>query len=208
MPDQRLYNLAFRPDTYWDYVSRVSKLINAAVSKKSPLRLVEKDEAPATANEKRKDESVRILLDIAENLHPVYLAGQFLPDYEPDEVEIARIVLDNHAEDVYSIRARKGKKKISYRVVDEYITKFTVPINESDSELTFAELIQLIDGIHDIANDRTGFTNPFRDYNTDSVENLEEQIDFVVVTSLFYPELLRWYHEESIEWFEKIQAQR
>ena len=55
-----------------------------------------------------------------ERLDPRWMRGEYLPDYEAGEVEIARIVLASGTLDVYSVRARWVGGELRYRVVDEY----------------------------------------------------------------------------------------
>jgi hypothetical protein len=48
------------------------------------------------------------------------MGGEYLPDLLPNEVVIARITIASTTQDVTSVYARRGKKRIRYRVVDEY----------------------------------------------------------------------------------------
>jgi hypothetical protein len=42
------------------------------------------------------------------SLHPTLVGGEFLPDYKPQEIEIARITMDSTTQDVVRIRASPG----------------------------------------------------------------------------------------------------
>ncbi len=55
-----------------------------------------------------------------EAIHPSFMGGEYLPDFFPSEVEIARIELKSTTSDVVSIRARRRPKDqlIHYRIVD------------------------------------------------------------------------------------------
>jgi hypothetical protein len=53
-------------------------------------------------------------------LHPSFMGGEYLPNRQEAEVEIARITIDSTTSDVTSIYAKAGKSRIYYRVVDEY----------------------------------------------------------------------------------------
>ena len=46
------------------------------------------------------------------------MGGEYLPDYLPTEVEVARIDLQSIMRDAISIRACRDPKGIRYRVVD------------------------------------------------------------------------------------------
>ena len=73
--------------------------------------------------------------------------GDFLPEFMPGEVEIARLALESTTWDVISIRARPSSRGILYRVVDEY--ESTIPFHPKSSRrpLSFGRLIQAIDGL-------------------------------------------------------------
>lgn len=53
-------------------------------------------------------------------LHPSLMGGEYLPSRQETEVEITRINIDSTTSDVTSIYAKTGKKRIYYRVVEEY----------------------------------------------------------------------------------------
>ncbi len=53
-------------------------------------------------------------------MHPNFMGGEYLPDREDEEVEIARITIASTTQDVTCLYARRGKNRIYYRVVDEY----------------------------------------------------------------------------------------
>jgi hypothetical protein len=48
------------------------------------------------------------------------MSGEYLPDFEGDEVEIARVTLASATGDIISIRGRHEGGRIHYRIVDEY----------------------------------------------------------------------------------------
>jgi hypothetical protein len=53
-------------------------------------------------------------------IHPAFMGGEYLPDLQRNEVEIARITIASTTQDVTSVFARRGKHRIYYRAVDEY----------------------------------------------------------------------------------------
>jgi hypothetical protein len=55
-----------------------------------------------------------------ESIHPMFMGGNYLPDTEDGEVEIARIRIRSTTLDVTSVYARTEGGLIRYRVVDEY----------------------------------------------------------------------------------------
>jgi hypothetical protein len=130
-------------------------------------------------------------------LHPVFMGGEYLPDYKNNEVEIARISLKSSTGDVISVRALQREFVIRYQVVDEYGTRFKIQPEKTVEPISMGELIGLIDAA-EAEGGRKGLTNIFRDFNLD--KDPMELLDFVTVTSEFYPDLERWYRDEAKEW--------
>jgi hypothetical protein len=54
------------------------------------------------------------------SIHPMFMGGNYLPETNTDEVEIARIELNSVTYDVTCVFARFQNGTIYYRVVDEY----------------------------------------------------------------------------------------
>jgi hypothetical protein len=57
---------------------------------------------------------------VLEAIHPMFMGGNYLPDTEDGEVEIARIRISSTTFDVTSVYARADGGAIHCRVVDEY----------------------------------------------------------------------------------------
>lgn len=53
-------------------------------------------------------------------LHPWFMGGEYLPDRQETEVEIARITIASTTRDVTCVYARRARDRIHYRTVDEY----------------------------------------------------------------------------------------
>ena len=87
---------------------------------------------PSLSNEERRARSA---------VHPRFMGGEYLPDFEEDEVEIARLELASVTADVISIRGRKDEKGFHYRVVDEYDNDFL----SSPTEILTEEPLCLLD---------------------------------------------------------------
>jgi hypothetical protein len=74
-------------------------------------------------------------------------------------------------------------------------------------------LISLIDGTEGHfagGGPGKGLTDCYRDSNyqsDESLQHLDFLVDFVRVTSPYYPELERWYAEEAQEWYRKKLAE-
>jgi len=70
------------------------------------------------------------------------------------------------------------------------------------------ELIAPIDGTTGhLGGDRKGLTSAYRNYNLNGCD-AADLVEFVTVTSDFYPEIQAYYEEEAGEWLAKIEAGR
>lgn len=114
--------------------------------------------------------------------HPAQMGGEYLPDRQSMEVEIARITIDSTTRDVTSVYARRIEGGIAYRVVDEYEGDTLTGDTEMQSELplTLAELgIFFLGAWNLIAVVRDNFED----------DDDEGAMSFFSVESAFYPHL-------------------
>jgi len=213
MPDRNKYALGYRPESYWDEPERLLLAnIKGEHRRRKALELI-RDGQLETLDKwliaERLPDEVREALG---RIHPVLMGGEYLPDSAGGEVEVARISLQSTTSDVISIRARRTKDNIEYRVVDEYDTVFKFQPKNSKDPLALCEMIDLIDSVeHEGLEGLKGLTSSFRDMNLQIVaedpegtaQRARELVDFVTVTSSFYSELERWYHEEALEWLQE-----
>jgi hypothetical protein len=140
------------------------------------------------------------------------MSGEYLPDFEGDEVEIARVTLASVMGDVISIRARCHGARIHYRIVDEYEGETVYYCEPADSErpLTLRELIELMDNARGegmYPDYGTGLTTVWRDFHANNGSSPEEMARFVRVSSEFYPGLHRYYEAEAAAWLENRLAE-
>lgn len=217
--DER-FDFAFRPDTYWpdlpteETVSDVKGTVRRDVAR----RLL--SDPDPTAPEGVGDFLLGQDLgekgkDLWGSLHPRNLGGEFLPDPETGEAEIARIELASVTGDVCQVRARRGEGNcIHYRVVDEYWdegVRYLVSQETSDEPLTLGELIELIDtserGDEVYAG---GLVDSHRAYLFQEeawIDGPAEIAFFATVTSAFYPMLSEYYTARSEAWLAEIEAE-
>lgn len=75
-------------------------------------------------------------------VHLSFLAGEYLPDFEDGEVEVARIELNSVTGDVISVRGSQTLDGFRYRIVDEYDNECLLEPNEItvDKPLCLGEL--------------------------------------------------------------------
>ncbi len=222
MTENSNHNLQYRPESYFE----PSKVELTALSriKGEKRRRIAKDLAEGRNPEdldylesmalamlqdslasEELDEQKR---DALGKLHPSFMGGEFLPSLPREEVEIARIALESTTADVISVRARAGDGKIRYSVVDEYESDFNVDPQESDLPLTMEELVRLIDragiGLSVEEDGEANLTDSFRDMNLSGVGDPAELIDFVTVSSEFYPQLEGYYRERALAWADRV----
>lgn len=195
--------LTFRPATYWPEDSlRVALFgnVKGQVRRRMILdALATGDCPPAALLAPGLPEPLRQAVG---RIHPMFMGGEYLPDYEPREVEIARIELRSTTRDVISVRAGLEEDgTFCYRVVDEYGTWFALPIRTSEQPLTLGELLQVFE--ESSCPDRTGLVMPILDMNAESVDP-DALRGFITVSSEFYPQLCGIYHDRCDAYLDSL----
>ena len=183
-------DLSYRPLTYWPEDS-VRLAILGNIQGEARRRILQEaldsgdsDFPPEALLQPVLEPELRRLLG---KIHPMFMGGEYLPDYLPEEVEIARIAMESTTADIISIRAfMAADHLIHYRVVDEYETEFSQPISESPTPLSTEELIHLIDTSD--GHGEPGLVLPFLAMNAE-YDDPERLRDFITVRSDFYPDL-------------------
>ena len=207
MANPENFDLDFRPRSYWgpmDFETQIGSSVKGELRRGQEIN--DADEVhfdPEIIAEKLSDEH----RNAVGRVHPWFMGGEYLPDLLPNEVEIARIVLKSATMDVVSIRARRTKHRIVYRIVDEYEPEFweeqySLTKKTSVKPLSMRELIELIDCACE-----GGLVGGGRQSNYsglgDEHEDPEDYYDFETASSAFYPEIKRWYDTLNEEWLEK-----
>jgi uracil-DNA glycosylase family 4 len=226
MPDRTKYDIDFRPESYWDDpVQMLLANIKGEHRRRNALELIREGRLDALEQWLISEKLSPELRELAGRIHPMFMGGEYLPDCEQGEVEVARVSLESTTADVISIRAKRDGDVIKYQIVDEYESEFEFAPTSSKEPLTLGELISLMDSVEYSSEDGglqgpRGLTTFFRDSNLQSYSHhwdsgLERNIyypdeilhdgarrlvDFVTVTSSYYPELVLWYREEAQEW--------
>ena len=124
-------------------------------------------------------------------LHPSFMGGEYLPNRQETEVEIARINIDSTTSDVTAVYAKAGKNRIYYRVVDEYNgdTLSEKRTRTSKQPLTLGELVEFFLGAWHL--------NEVLEMNELDREGAH---DFTHPSSEFYPEFSRAIRAKINEW--------
>jgi hypothetical protein len=135
----------------------------------------------------------RISLDPEERraraaVHPSFMGGEYLPDFEEGEIEVARIDLRSTMADAISIRLRRLPEGFAYRVVDEYMDENVNGLLEAPTSLLadrpltlaqFGEFVVRTSRIQEICD-------------PDRFDDVDEAQCFVRASSEFYPQFSRY----------------
>ncbi len=140
-------------------------------------------------------------------IHPSFMGGEYLPNYQRSEVEIARIEPESTTSDVISLRARSVGSRIKYRLVDEYETEFRLPQQTSARPFSLGELVRFLDSVERVDNTEPswaqfGFVLLYSQWNLECGADLETLRNFVRVESDYYPDLASHYTKAIEEWYE------
>jgi hypothetical protein len=207
-------DLSFRPETYWPEEHAFEKIVSRVKGEQR------RQWAQALLSEGRVEE-LRARIDdgtFAEDLsdedlkewgriHPENLGGEFLPASGLDEVEIGRLVFGNATADVESILARRTADGIVVSVVDEYDTDFEDGQRTYVRPLTLGELVEFIDSYsHPNPENGSGglVLGLVRNMIEAGYEDAASLIEYVNVSSAFYPDIQRYYENKIGELFLEI----
>jgi hypothetical protein len=126
-------------------------------------------------------------------IHPVYMGGNYLPDAEDGEVEIATVRLKSTTFDVTSVFARAEDGMIHYRVVDEYGGDTLQGTSETSTRepMTLGEFADFFLGAWPLVDV----------VEMNFVDDLEGGLGFFSAISEFYPDLHSLFTERVEERF-------
>jgi hypothetical protein len=113
---------SYRPTNYFwahDRGIRLASNIKGAERKALYERLLKEGDS-AACDELLTQSSLTVEQRRRANVHPAFMGGEYLPDCDPNEVEIARITIASTTQDVTCVYAKRVAGGIDYRVVDEY----------------------------------------------------------------------------------------
>lgn len=189
-------DLDYRPDTYF----RPQKLERYLLSKVKGAVLRRELEALFDAG---RHAEVRTLLTAEgissadrkalESFHPMFMGGNYLPDTEDGEVEIARISIKSTTYDVTCVYARPDGGSIHSRVVDEYGGDTLQGTTEArtDKPMTLGEFADFFLSAW-----------PLIDVLEMNFEgDLDASLDFFTAESEFYPDFDRLCRQRVIAQF-------
>ncbi|WP_213684983.1 hypothetical protein [Roseicyclus sp.] len=194
-------DLEQRPKTYFSPQPMVTYLVekvkNAAIRERLELLLSEGrieeikellDEVGITAN------SIQSL----EAIHPMFMGGNYLPDMDEGEVEVARIEIASTTGDVTCLFAKKENGIIKFRVVDEYggdTLNFPTEVT-TDEPMTLREMTEFFHSAWSLID--------VLEMNFDG--QLEPALAFFKAKSKFYPEFDELCRERVVAAFPKAET--
>jgi hypothetical protein len=199
----------FRPTSYWDEKTveqAILKNIKGEFRRKAIREALNNEKIEGIPEEFLEETLSKNIREATGRIHPHLMGGEYLPNYEAGEIEIARISLESTTNDIISLRAQRTKEgDIHYKIVDEYNSDFSLSCKASKNPLTLLELATLLENSYQIdvpINLIVGF-NEMNYYYTD-IETLK---NFTSVNSEFYPQLYN-HCEKVIEgWVKEKQEE-
>ena len=139
---------SYRPtDYFWAYDRNIRLASNIKGAERKALyeRLIKEGDS-MVCNEILTQSSLTIEQRRIANSHPAFMGGEYLPECDFNEVEIARITIASTTQDVTCVYAKRVTGGIEYRVVDEYegMTLDDESIKFKSELMTLSELIQFL----------------------------------------------------------------
>ena len=135
------------------------------------------------------------------SIHPMFMGGEYLPDCNSGETEIARITLRSTTQDVISIRAKEEDGELLYSVTDEYDeSEFTLWRDSSPKPFSLKELIEFLDNSSHGNGYPGGLSLSYNNSNADGGLDRENLEDFTTISSEIYPQLEEHYNRIFADW--------
>jgi hypothetical protein len=194
-------DLEYKPKTYFGPQPLVRYLIDqvkgAVVRERLELLLSEGKMQEIHAlldGEGVTTNSIRYL----ESVHPMFMGGNYLPDMEDGEIEIARIEISSTTHDVTCLFAKMENGEIQYRIVDEYDGDTLI----SPKEMTTDEPMTLKDMTDFFLKSWSLIEVLEMNFEGD----LEPALEFFQAKSKFYPDFDKLCRERVIEAFPEPEA--
>ena len=197
---------SFSPPSYWeetDPLSTILRNIKGTNRRRMVTDFWNEGKLDDLDKAYLEDDTDPTLQACLESIHPTFMGGEYLPDCQPTEVEIARVELESTTADVISIRARRlsSDKLIHYRVVDEYDTTFEIDPESSKEPLTHDELTALIESTS--FGEGSDLALGYNQMNFEGCGDAESLRHFTTISSSFYPGLHDHYEAVFEQWVEE-----
>ena len=207
----------FRPESYWAPARNPLEAALRNVKGRNRREMI-RDYHKAGKLEQLDEDLLTDTLDTETRvslgqIHPSFMGGEYLPNYDRSEVEIARIELESTTSDVFSLRARPVGSRIKYRLVDEYQTEFRLPQQTSARPFSLGEFVRFLDSVERVdagepSWNQFGFVLSSNQCNLECGSDLEGLRDFTRVESDYYPDLASHYAKAIEEWYQARLTER
>ena len=203
---------SFRPQSYWEESDPLSAILRNVTGENRRQMITDYWKAG-----RLEELDPKLLQDETDNesrmrlgpIHPSFMGGEYLPSYQPGEVEIARICLQSTTSDVITLRARPVPNGIAYRVEDEYEGEFVLPILFSEQPLTLEELIrQFEDGRLKELDWDGGLALGYNNMNADGGSDCEGLRHFTHIGSTIYRQLTTHFENVFDHWVKETCEER
>ena len=198
-----------RPSSYWEDetpAQAILKNIKGQIRREEIRKALENgtlESIPEEILQEKLSDNVR---KFTGRIHPCFMGGEYLPDCEAGETEIARIALKSTTSDVISIRARRTTKgTILYRVVDEYEGGFHLSRKRSKRPMSLREMIAFLERTG-LEGTRGGLMLGYNNLNADILGERESLRHFTRISSENYPQLFDHCEHVFDEWAEEAFA--
>ena len=202
---------SFRPKSYWDEDTVLQallrdvkgaerrKMIKAYYDQGNFQELEESFTKASLSDEER----YRLA-----SIHPMFMGGEYLPDCNSNETEIARVTLRSTMQDVISIRAKGEDGELHYSVADEYDDhEFSLWTDSSLKPFTLKELIEFLDKSSQGIGYPGGLSLSYNNSNADSGLDRESLEDFTTISSEIYSQLEEHYDRVFADWVAEEQEE-
>jgi hypothetical protein len=195
-------DIHYRPESYFGPRRLEAYLISqvkGAVVRERLKKLLAEGNYDELKNLLGKEGVPKSALKALESVHPMFMGGNYLPDTEEGEVEIARIEIASTTFDVTCLFAKQSNGRILYRVVDEYEGDTLMGLSEMTSEkpLTLGEMADFFLGAWSLID--------VLEMNFEG--DVESARKFFTAKSEFYPDFDRLCRQRVTEAFPAPQRE-
>ena len=202
---------SFRPKSYWGEDNVLQALLRdvKGAERRKMIKYFYKEgnfqELEETFTKPSLSEDERKRLGA---IHPMFMGGEYLPDCNSGETEIARVTLRSTMQDVISIRAKDEDGELHYSVSDEYDDhKFRLWRDTSLEPFSLKDMIEFLDKSSQGLGYPGGLSLSYNNSNADSGLDRESLEDFTTISSEIYPQLEKHYDRVFAAWVAEEQEE-
>ena len=202
---------SFRPKSYWDEDNVLQALLRDV--KGAERRKMIKAYYEGGNFQELEESFTKASLSDEEryrlaSIHPMFMGGEYLPDCNSNETEIARVTLRSTMQDVISIRAKEEDGELHYSVADEYDDhEFRLWRDSSLEPFSLKELIEFLDKSSQGIGYPGGLSLSYNNSNADSGLDRESLEDFTTISSEIYSQLEEHYDRVFADWVAEEQEE-